>query len=44
MFKGSIKELPEAQGLKTSNEGRGKMKPVHTDDAPAVAKYVSGLK
>lgn len=44
MFKGSIKGLPEAQVLKMIKEGRGKMKPVQIDDAPAVAKYVSGLK
>ncbi len=44
MFKGSIKGLPEAQVLKTINEGKGKMKPVQIGDAAAVAKYVSGLK
>jgi mono/diheme cytochrome c family protein len=44
MFKGSIKGLPEAQVLKTIKEGKGKMKAVQIDDAPAVAKYVSSLK
>jgi mono/diheme cytochrome c family protein len=44
MFKGSIKGLPEAQVLKVIKEGKGKMKAVQIDDAPAVAKYVSTLK
>jgi mono/diheme cytochrome c family protein len=44
MFKGSIKGLPEAQVLKAIKEGKGKMKAVQIDDAPAVAKYVSTLK
>jgi mono/diheme cytochrome c family protein len=44
IFKGSIKGLPEAQVLKAIQDGKGKMKPVQIDDAPAVAKYVSGLK
>lgn len=44
MHKGSIKGLPEAQILKTIKEGKGKMKAVQIDDAPAVAKFVSGLK
>ena len=44
MFKGSIKGHKEAEVLKIINEGKGKMKPVKIDDAPAVAKYVSGMK
>jgi mono/diheme cytochrome c family protein len=44
MFKGSIRGLKEADVLKTINEGKGKMKAVKIDDAPAVAKYVAGLK
>jgi mono/diheme cytochrome c family protein len=44
MFKGSIKGLKEADVLKVIKEGKGKMKAVQIDDAPAVAKYVSGLK
>jgi mono/diheme cytochrome c family protein len=44
MFKGSIKGLKEADVLKVIQEGKGKMKAVQIDDAPAVAKYVSGLK
>ncbi len=44
MFKGSIKGLPEAKVLKVIKDGQGKMKAVQIDDAPAVAKYVSGLK
>jgi DNA-binding protein YbaB len=44
MFKGSLKGQKEADVIKIINEGKGKMKPVKIDDAPAVAKYVSGLK
>jgi mono/diheme cytochrome c family protein len=44
MFKGSIKGLKEADVLKVIQEGKGKTKAVQIDDAPAVAKYVSGLK
>jgi mono/diheme cytochrome c family protein len=44
MFKGSIRGLPEAKVLATIQQGKGKMKAVAIDDAPAVARYVSGLK
>jgi len=44
MFKGSIKGLPETQVLKAITEGKGKMKAVPIDDAPAVAKFVAGMK
>jgi mono/diheme cytochrome c family protein len=44
MFKGSIKGMPEAQVLKTITDGKGKMKAIQIDDAPAVAKFVSGMK
>ncbi len=44
MFKGSIKGIKEADVLKAIKDGKGKMKPVQIDDAPAVAKYVSGMK
>jgi mono/diheme cytochrome c family protein len=44
MFRGSIKGHKQAEVLKIINEGKGKMKPVTIDDAPAVARYVSGLK
>jgi hypothetical protein len=30
--------------MKTTKKGKGKMKAVQIDDAPGVAKYVSGLK
>jgi mono/diheme cytochrome c family protein len=39
-----IKGLPEARVLEAITKGKGKMKPVAIDDAPAVAKYVAGLK
>ena len=44
MFKESIKGHKEAEVLKIINEGKGMMKPIKVDDAPAVARYVSGLK
>ena len=44
MFKGSIKGIKEADVLKAIKDGKGKMKAVQIDDAPAVAKYVAGMK
>ena len=44
MFKQSIRGKPEADVLKVIKDGKGKMKPVAIEDAPEVAKYVSGLK
>jgi hypothetical protein len=40
----SAEGLKEADVLKVIREGKGKMKAVQIDDAPAVAKYVSGWK
>ena len=40
----AIKGLPETQVLKAITEGKGKMKAVPIDDAPAVAKFVAGMK
>ena len=44
MYKQSIRGKPEADVLKVIKDGKGKMKPVAIDNAPEVAKYVSGLK
>ncbi len=44
MYKSSIRGKPEAEVLKAIKDGKGKMKPVAIDNAPEVAKYVSGLK
>ena len=44
MAPNAIKGKPEADVLKTINEGKGKMKPVKIDNAAEVAKYVAGLK
>jgi len=44
MYKQSIRGKPEADVLKVIKEGKGKMKPVAIDNAPDVAKFVSGLK